>query len=84
MTTDITSSKWQGERATPINPATIRFIAEPGRTCKKCLFASQSGIVCTQAVDIAQAAGMPPCTGAKDYVYVLDVSEQKWLVEVAQ
>lgn len=84
--TDITSPHWRGERAAPIDPATIRFTAAPpiaqGK-CTGCLFVAQLARVCTAVNNIAERASMPSCSNWPEYIYVTDPSPQMWLVEVA-
>ena len=80
MTTDITSPKWRGERAAPIDPASVRFTArETGDSCTGCLFASQSSRVCDQVHDIARDAGLPLCVDTENYIYILDKSDPRQL-----
>jgi hypothetical protein len=84
MTTNITSDKWRGERAAPIDPASVRFTAieSLSNDCRGCMFNSQRGTVCDKANVIAERAGMPKCCTKPEYIYVLDPSPQMWLVEV--
>lgn len=82
MTTCITSDKWQGERAEPVNPATTRFKAQeaPVASCVGCLFERSYG-VCSTAAALAVGGGQPDCDdrspAGKTYIYVLDKSDPR-------
>lgn len=80
MTKCITSDKWRGERAEPINPAATRFKAQEAAaaSCDGCLFERSYG-VCSAAAALAVANYQPDCAdrspAGKTYIYVLDKSD---------
>lgn len=86
MTTNILSPKWEGETATPVMPAEIRFKAtaapEQGE-CDGCIFCGQLSKVCFQAADIAVANGDIDCDqllpDGRSVIYVLDKSDPRQL-----
>lgn len=84
MTTCITSDKWQGERAEPINPAAVRFKAQEAMaaSCTGCLFERSYG-VCSAAAALAVENAQPDCDdrspAGKTYIYVLDKSDPRQL-----
>jgi hypothetical protein len=77
MTTNILSPQWRGERAAPVDPATICFTAikeKRGNECAGCLFEHQSAAICDRAIFSAVAKDLPHCsprTGST-FIYVLD------------
>lgn len=82
MTTDILSDKWRGQRAEPIDLATVRFTAQRSTLlCAGCMFRGQSGDTCQQAAEIAAERGLPDCDEdgpkGKQYIYVLDRSDER-------
>lgn len=83
MTTTVTSPNWQGHFGQPIDPATLRFKAQPSTECNGCLFADQSITVCDKAAQIARGIGQPDCDqpapGGRTYVYVIDKSDPRQL-----
>lgn len=64
MTRNVLSPHWTGgDRAEPIDPATIRFKVAPGgdEECVGCMFINQLSPVCRRAAAIAKAAGGFDC-----------------------
>ena len=84
MTKCITSDKWRGERAEPLDPATVRFKARQTEvaSCEGCLFERSFG-VCSAAAALAMANGQPVCEerapGGMTYIYVQDQSDPRQL-----
>ncbi|OEZ46306.1 hypothetical protein JAB1_52050 [Janthinobacterium sp. MP5059B] len=82
MTKCITSDKWRGERAEPVDPAAVRFKAREAEAvnCEGCLFEQSFG-VCATAAALAMANGQPDCEkrapGGMTYIYVLDQSDPR-------
>jgi hypothetical protein len=64
MTTNILSSKWEGDTAAPIDPTAIGFKAAPAPViddCTGCIFLGQRNAVCRQACAIAVENGQIDC-----------------------
>ena len=84
MTKCITSDRWRGERAKPIDPTAVRFKAREAEAanCEGCLFERSFG-VCSTAAALAMANGQPDCEecapGGMAYIYVLDQSDPRQL-----
>lgn len=84
MTKCITSDKWRGERAEPIDPAAVRFKAQEAlaASCAGCLFERSFG-ACATAATLAAANDHPDCDdrspGGMTYIYVLDKSDPRQL-----
>ena len=84
MTKCITSDKWRGERAEPVDPTAVRFKANKAEAvgCDGCLFERSFG-VCSTAAALAKANGQPDCEerapGGMTYIYVLDLSDPRQL-----
>lgn len=84
MTTCITSDNWEGDRAEPINPSTVRFKAKEAAapSCAGCLFERSVG-VCFNAAALAVANDQPDCDdrspAGMTYIYVLDKSDPRQL-----
>lgn len=76
MTKKITSARWRGEFAEPIDASTVLFTAEPANlgTCKGCYFEDQRVRVCDQVERLAASRELPICSTASgpNYVYVVD------------
>lgn len=84
MTKCITSDKWRGERAEPVDPTAVRFKAREAEmaNCEGCLFERSFG-VCSSAATLAMANGYPDCDdrtpAGMTYIYVLDRSDPRQL-----
>ena len=84
--TDITSNKWRGERAAPIDPAAMRFAAREAElrdSCCGCIFRTSGSAICFRAARIARFIGQPDCDDATPsgsrYIYILDESDPRQL-----
>lgn len=91
MTVNTLSDKWEGDFATPLDAAAIRFKIAPAASrdsCDGCLFLGQRNAVCKEANTIATAAGGIDCDGSmpngQPVIYVAcEVDPRQLEIEVA-
>lgn len=91
MTTNILSPKWEGDTATPIDPATLRF--KPAKApvyadCEGCMFVGQTSAVCRRASELSVEAGGADCDDPHpqwgSIIYVVDKSDPRQLPLIEQ
>ena len=83
MTKNILSPAWRGQRATPIDPATIRFTAAPGPVyadCCGCIFIDQSGKVCRAAQALSGMDCDAPMHDGHSLIFVLDKTDVRQMI----
>jgi hypothetical protein len=75
---------WEGHNAQPLDPATLRFKAEPALVhgeCDGCVFCGQRAAVCRQVEAIAAANNIIDCDGrlpdGSSVIYVIDKSDPR-------
>lgn len=88
---NVLSPKWEGDFATPLDAASIRFKIAPAPirgACSGCLFLGQRNAVCEQANAIVVAAGGIDCDkempNGQSVIYVAcEVDPRQLEIEVA-